>query len=313
MWLGFPLHPEQASSMAGNVDQLLDFLMAVSIFFTVLIFATVFFFVVRYRRSRQAKAEQIHGNLPLEILWSVIPFGLTIIMFVWGASLFIRNSRPPRNSTEVYVVGKQWMWKLQHPEGPREINELHVPVNEPVKLTMTSVDVIHDFYIPAFRIQKDVVPGMYTTLWLKANRVGRYHFFCNQFCGTNHALMGGWVDVMSRSDYEKWLSGGVQDKPMSEGGAQLYSQYGCITCHGAGKAPSLTGLYMTQVKLDNGQTVVADDAYLRESILYPSAKIVAGYNPIMPTFQGQITEEQLLQILAYIKSLAPQQPSKGVK
>ena len=205
------------------------------------------------------------------------------------------------------MVGKQWMWKLQHPEGVEEINELHVPVNRPIKLTMTSEDVIHDFSVPAFRLKKDVVPGMYTTLWFQATKTGSFHLFCDQYCGTNHSLMRGEVIVMEPTEYEQWLSGGIRGGTMAQSGAKLYDQLACITCHGTGRGPSLNGIYGKPVKLTDGKTVVADDAYLRESVLYPSAKIVEGYTPIMPTFKGQVTEEQLLQLIAYIKSLSPQE------
>jgi cytochrome c oxidase subunit 2 len=205
---------------------------------------------------------------------------------------------------EIFVIGKQWMWKLQHPEGPMEINELHVPVGRPVKLTMTSEDVIHNFYVPAFRVQKDVVPGMYTSIWFQATETGRYHFFCNSYCGTNHALMGGYVTVMKPGDYEQWLSGGIRGESMVSAGAKLYEQLACITCHGTGKGPPFVDLLGRTVKLSDGTTVIADEAYIRESILYPSAKIVAGYQPIMPTYKGQVTEEQLLQLITYIKSLS---------
>jgi cytochrome c oxidase subunit II len=241
----------------------------------------------------------------LEMVWTLIPLGLVVIVFLWGTSLFIRNSRPPEAATEIFVVGKQWMWKLQHPEGVEEINELHVPVNRPVKLTMTSEDVIHDFSVPAFRIKKDVVPGMYTTLWFQATKTGSFHLFCDQYCGTNHSLMRGQVIVMEPTEFEQWLSGGIRGGTMAQSGAKLYDQLACITCHGTGKGPSLTGIYGKPVKLNNGSTVTADDAYLRESVLYPSAKIVEGYGPLMPTFKGQVTEEQLLQLIAYIKSLTP--------
>ena len=228
-------------------------------------------------------------------------------MFLWGTGLYIRNSRPPKASTEIFVVGKQWMWKLQHPEGVEEINELHIPVNQPIKLTMTSEDVIHDFSVPAFRVKKDVVPGMYTMLWFQATKTGSFHLYCDQYCGTNHSLMKGEVIVMEPTDYEHWLSGGLHGQTMAQSGAKLYEQLGCITCHGTGKGPSLTGIYGQQVKLNDGTTVVADQAYVRESVLYPAVKIVQGYKPIMPTFKGQVTEEQLLQLIAYIKSLAPQE------
>jgi cytochrome c oxidase subunit 2 len=305
MFQGFPIRPEQASTIARGVDHLYYFLTAVDLFFTALIFFTVFHFAIKYRRrSEKEEASQIEGNLPLEVLWTFIPLVFVVVMFLWGTNLYIRNSRPPEASMEIFVIGKQWMWKLQHPEGPMEINELHVPVGRPIKLTMTSEDVIHNFYVPAFRVQKDVVPGMYTSIWFQATKTGRYHFFCNQYCGTNHALMGGYVTVMKPDDYEQWLSGGIRGESMVSAGAKLYEQLACITCHGTGKAPAFVDLFGKPVKLSDGSTVIADEAYLRESILYPSAKIVAGYQPIMPTYKGQVTEEQLLQLIAYIKSLS---------
>ncbi len=311
MWQGFPLNPDQASTIAQGVDYLYYFLTAIDLFFTAVIFLTIFYFAIRYRRrSQQEKPPQIEGNIPLEVVWTAIPLGLVVIVFLWGTALFIRNSRPPAAATEIFVVGKQWMWKIQHPEGIEEINQLHVPVNQPIKLTMTSEDVIHDFSVPAFRIKKDVVPGLYTTEWFQATKTGTYHLFCDQYCGTNHSLMRGEVIVMEPAEYEQWLSGGIHGESMAEAGAQLYDQLGCITCHGTGKGPPLVDVYANPVKLNDGSTVTADDAYLRESVLYPSAKIVRGYQPIMPTFRGQVTEEQLLQLIAYIKSLsAPGQTS----
>jgi cytochrome c oxidase subunit 2 len=308
MWQGFQIRPDQASTIAQGVDYLYYFLTAIDLFFTAIIFLTIFYFALRYRRrSEHERPEQIEGNIPLELAWTLIPLGLVAIVFLWGTSLFIRNSRPPAASTEIFVVGKQWMWKLQHPEGVEEINELHVPVNRPIKLTMTSEDVIHDFAVPAFRVKKDVVPGMYTTLWFQATHTGAFHLYCDQYCGTNHALMKGYVIVMEPTDYEQWLSGGIRGGTMVEAGAKLYDQLACITCHGTGKGPPLVDVYGKPVKLTDGSTVIADDSYLRESVLYPSAKIVQGYRPIMPTFKGQVTEEQLLQLIAYIRSLSPQE------
>ena len=305
MWQGFPIRPDQASTIARDVDHLYYFLTAVDLFFTALIFLTIFYFALKYRRrSKQARATQVEGNLPLEVFWTIIPLGICAITFMWGSSLYIRNSRPPEASTEIFVVGKQWMWKLQHPEGPGEINELHVPVGRPIKLTMTTEDVIHGFYIPAFRIQEDVIPGRYTSIWFQATKTGRYHFFCNQYCGTNHAVMGGDVVVMTPNDYEQWLSGGIRGESMVSAGAQLYDQLGCVACHGTGKGPPFVDLFGSKVKLSDGTTVIADEAYIRDSILNPSAQIVAGYQPVMPTYKGQVTEEQILQLLAYIKSLS---------
>ncbi|MBZ5515710.1 MAG: cytochrome c oxidase subunit II [Acidobacteriia bacterium] len=312
MWFGFPLRPEQASTIAQGIDHLYYFLTAMDLFFTGIIFLTIFYFAIRYRRRKKDETPaQIEGSLPLEVAWTAIPLVLVVVTFVWSSSLFIRNARPPTAATEVFVIGKQWMWQLQHPEGVREIDELHVPLGRPIKLTMTSEDVIHDFFIPAFRVKKDVVPGQYSTLWFQATKPGSYHFFCGQYCGVSHALMRGEVIVMQPQDYERWLSGSKKAGTMADAGARLYEQYACITCHGTGKGPPFVNLYGSQVKLQDGSTVVADDAYLRESILVPSAKIVAGYEPIMPTFKGQLSEEQILQILAYIKSLGAAERKAG--
>jgi len=313
MFQGFPLRPDQASTIARGIDHLYYFLTAVDLFFTAVIFLTIFYFAIKYRRQKEAKATQIEANLPLEVLWTVIPLGICALVFIWSASLFIRYSRPPEAATEIFVVGKQWMWKLQHPEGPMELNELHVPVGRPIKLTMTSEDVIHGFYVPDFRIQKDVIPGRYTSIWFQATKTGQHHFFCNQYCGTNHALMTGYVVVMTPEDYEQWLSGGFRGESMISSGAKLYEQLGCITCHGTGKGPPFVNLYGSSVKLTDGTTVVADENYLRESILYPSTQIVTGYTALMPTYKGQVSEQQVLQLIAYIKSLSSgaEQPGKS--
>lgn len=301
----------QASSWANDWQNLFYFEVGIFVFFSLLIFGAILYFAVKYRRRPGNEAPPpTKDYLPLEVTWTVIPAGICIVMFLWGAALFIRNGVPPAGSTEIFVVGKQWMWKIQYPDGRRDINELHVPLGIPIKLTMASEDVIHDFAIPAFRIKKDVVPGHYTTLWFKATKTGRYHLYCDQYCGTSHSAMVGWVTVMEPAQYAQWLSGGgggSGGKPLADAGAVLYQQYSCSTCHGTGRGPSFVGLYGSSVKLTNGQTVMADDTYIRESILNPSAKVVAGYTPIMPTFQGQLSEEQILQLTAYIKSLAKQE------
>jgi cytochrome c oxidase subunit II len=303
------LFPPQASTIAVETDHLLYFLLAVAVFFTLLIFTAIFYFSVRYRRrSEQELPRAVHSGLALEILWSVIPFGLTMVMFAWGAKVFFMESRPPENSMQIYVVGKQWMWKLQHMEGQREINELHIPVGRPVKLTMTSEDVIHSFYVPAFRTKQDVVPGRYITTWFQATKPGKYHLFCAEYCGTKHSGMIGWVYAMEPQDYEQWLNGGGAMGSLSENGQKLFESLACANCHkadGSGRCPTLVGLYGRPVQLAGGGTVRADEAYLRESILYPEAKVVAGYQPLMPTFQGLVTEEGVLELIEYIKSLAP--------
>jgi cytochrome c oxidase subunit 2 len=308
MFEGFPLFPEGASTIAGGVDALYLFLVAVSVIFSAGIFAAIFYFALRYRRKHPDEVPRpIHGSMKLEIAWSVIPFIITMVMFAWGTSLFFSNFNPPEGAMEIYVVGKQWMWKLQHPEGHREINELHVPVGRAVKLTMATEDVIHSFYIPAFRVKKDVVPGMYTTMWFQPTKPGKYHLFCAEYCGNQHSGMRGSVYVMEQPDYEAWLSGAPRGETMVQSGERLFHRLGCFTCHRSdvpGRGPVLAGVFGSQVLLESGQRAFADESYLRESILRPEAKIVAGYRTRMPTFQGQITEEGLMQIIAYIKSLA---------
>ncbi len=315
MWLGFRLFPEQASTIAGSVDALLLFLIGVSALFAGLIFLMVIVFAIKYRRrSEKERPRPIHGSLALEILWTVIPLGLTMVMFGWGAWLYFTMSRPPADAVEIFVVGKQWMWKLQHPDGQREINELHVPVGRPVKLTMTSEDTIHSFFVPEFRVKKDVVPGRYSTVWFQATKPGEYHLFCTQYCGTNHAKMIGRIVVMEPAAFEAWLRGAVTGISLAAAGEALFQQKGCAGCHlpdGKGPGPSLVGLFGKQVKLSTGGTVIADEAYIRESILDPLAKIVAGYQPIMPPFKGLLGEDQLLQLIAYIKSLATEQKAKA--
>jgi cytochrome c oxidase subunit II len=308
MFESLPFFPEQASAQAGQVDALFFFLVAVSAFFGIMIALLVAVFAAKFHRRRPDQVgDAIHGSIPLELLWTFIPLGITMVMFVWGAWLFFHMTRPPRGAMEVYVVGKQWMWKVEHVDGQREINELHVPIGRPVKLIMGSEDVLHDFFIPAFRVKADVIPGRYNTLWFTATKPGRYHIFCAQYCGTKHSAMIGWVTAMPPADYQTWLSGGAGGGSPAEAGAKLFQDLACATCHlenGSGRGPVLKGLFGRTVQLSNGQSVVADEAYLRESILNPQAKVTAGFQPIMPTFQGLVSEEQLLQLIAYLKSLS---------
>ena len=304
-----PLFPEQASTFAGNVDALYLFLIAVTAFFSLLIGTLVVVFALKYRRtSPDEVAQDVHESGLLEIVWTVIPFGLTMVMFFWGAKVFFQITRPPANAIEIYVTAKQWMWKLQHEDGHREMNELHVPIGQPVRLTMASEDVIHSFFVPAFRFKRDVVPGRFSTAWFEATKPGKYHLFCAEYCGTRHSNMIGWVYAMTPADYQAWLAGGTPGETLASAGAKRFIEQACNTCHGEQKGargPSLTGLYGSTVRMQSGQTVVADEAYIRESIVNPQAKQLEGYPPIMPTYQGLISEEGLLQLTAYIKSLSP--------
>jgi cytochrome c oxidase subunit 2 len=295
--------------MAPRVDNLYFFLVALALFFSVLIALLVIVFAVKYHRTHPAQVgAPITGSVPLELMWSIIPFGISMIIFVWSANVFFDLQRPPDETMQVYAVGKRWMWKFQHIDGQREINELHVPVGRPVKVTMTSEDVIHDLYFPAFRVKADVIPGRYTSLWFNATKAGEYHLFCAEYCGTKHSGMIGRVVVMEPAEYQAWLSGGGGEMSLSARGQRTFQDLACHTCHmgdASGRGPSLERLFGTQVKLANGSTVVADEAYIRESILNPQAKLVAGYQPLMPTFQGLVNEEALMGLIEYIKSLQP--------
>ena len=315
--LGFPLFPDQASTLAHRVDALFYFLVAVSVFFALLICILIIAFALKYRRrSDNEWPAPIEGNLGLEILWTVVPWALTMVMFVWGAKLFVFAAHPPTDSLEINVVAKQWMWKAQHPDGRSEINELHVPAGRPVKLLLTSQDVIHDFFVPAFRVKRDVLPGRYTTIWFEATKAGEYHLFCAQYCGTQHSGMVGRIVVMEPARYQSWLGGGTTGISMAAAGEGIFQRLGCNTCHmdsGATRGPSLVGLLGKTVRLQGGKSITADEAYIRESILEPQAKVVAGYPPIMPTFKGLISEEGILQILAYIKSLTREEGAQPKK
>jgi cytochrome c oxidase subunit 2 len=303
----FSLMPEQASTLAARVDNLYFFITAVCTFFAVLVTALVIVFAVKYRRRHPDEiGEPIHGSLALEMIWSGIPFILAMAMFVWGASVYFAIARVPDEAMDIYAVGKQWMWKFQHPEGQREINELHVPVGTPVRVLITSEDVLHDLYFPAFRVKMDAIPGRYTQLWFTATKVGTFHIFCAEYCGTKHSGMIGRVVVMPQEQYESWLGGSAGEGTLAQRGEKLFTQLACVTCHSGtsqGRGPSLNGVFGHQVQLADGNTLVADADYVRESILKPMAKIVAGFPPIMPTFQGQVSEEQILALTEYIKSL----------
>jgi cytochrome c oxidase subunit 2 len=309
MW-DFPLFPSQGSTLARQVDELYLFELGVAGFFTVLIFLLIVSFAVRYRRrSRVDRSNPPTASKLMEVIWIVVPLVLGLVMFAWGARLFFRLYEPPGDALDIAVVGKQWMWHLQHPEGRSEINELHVPVGRAVKLSMISHDVIHSFYVPAFRVKQDVLPGRYTTLWFEPAQIGRYHLFCAEYCGTNHSTMRGSVTVMEPVDFQRWLSEGGVGPSMAEEGERLFVQHHCAGCHRGSQtvhAPRLEGVFGRPVPIQEGREVrfvTADAAYLRDSIVRPKAQVVAGYEPVMPSFQDQISEQDLLKIIAYIKSI----------
>ncbi len=321
MW-DFPLFPEQASTVAGRVDGLYYFLVGLTAFFGILISGAVVYFAIKYRRgNRVDRSRPLSESAMLEAVWIGVPLAIVLVIFYWGTSVYFTVVRPPKHAEDVYVTGKQWMWKVQHLSGQREINELHVPVGKPIKLIMTSQDVIHSFYIPAFRVKQDVLPGRYTQMWFEASKAGTYHLFCAEYCGTQHSGMVGRVIAMEPTEYEAWLrgergNGGSAGQTMASAGQQIFDAQGCRTCHAdndPSRAPLLKGLYGKPVQLASGQTVVADEQYIRESILRSQAQIVAGYQPLMPVYQGRISEDDLQQLVAYIKSLggADQTQAKG--
>jgi cytochrome c oxidase subunit 2 len=312
---GVPLFPDQGSTVAPQVDALFFALLSMSGVITLIILTAIVYFAAKYRRGanvRRGPANISSARIELPLIGGM--FVLAMGTFTWGAISYFEIERPPANAIEIAVVGKQWMWKFQHPEGRREIDELHVPVGQPIKLLMTSEDVIHSLYVPEFRIKQDVLPGRYTTIWFQATKAGEYRLLCAEYCGTDHAVMGGRVIAMEPADYQTWLSRAAAGPPSAEtlagSGQQLFTSLGCSGCHrmdGSGAGPSLVGVYGKPTPVENSQTVMADEGYIRDSILLPQQHVVAGYQPIMPSFKGQVSEEQLLQLIAYIKSLADNQ------
>lgn len=301
----FRFLPESASTISARVDGIYLFLVIVAAFFTTLICTLILYFGVRYRRGSSAnRADPLDGTL-LEVTWTVVPLILTMIMFVWGAAVYFEMQTPPANAHEINVVAKQWMWKVQHPNGRAEINELHIPTGLPVRLRMISEDVIHSFFVPAFRTKQDVLPGSYTRMWFEATKPGRYHLFCAEYCGTEHSRMRGTVFVMTPDKYADWLAGRTGVAP-ELAGQTLFERYRCNSCHKheGGVGPSLRDLFGSKVSLQGGGHVIADEQYLRTSILDPAKHVVAGYRPEMPTFRGQLDEQQILQLIAYVKSLS---------
>jgi cytochrome c oxidase subunit 2 len=307
MLSGIPLFPAQASTLAPQVDNLYFFLVAVTAFFAILVVILVAVFAVKYRDDTGLKVgAPITGSVPLEIGWSLIPFLVAMAIFVYATVVYFNIVRPPAETLEVYSTGKRWMWRFQHIDGQSEINDLHVPKGRPVRVTFTSEDVLHSLFIPAFRVKADAIPGRYSSIWFTPTQTGEFHLFCAEYCGTKHSGMIGRVIVMEPNEYQAWLSGGGTGQSMAQRGEQLFQQLACVSCHltdGSGRGPSLAGVFGTQVKFANGGSAVADDSYIRESILTPHAKLVAGYGPVMPTFQGLVNEEGVMSLIEYIKSL----------
>jgi cytochrome c oxidase subunit 2 len=303
-----------ASSAARETDWLIISLVGISMLVLVLVMGLMFVFIIRYRHdSGIDRGKVARKTWRIEAAWSAATLAAFFGLFIWGADLFVRIYKPRDNPLTINVVGKQWMWKVEYPGGQREINALHIPVGRNVQLLLTSEDVIHDFGLPEFRLKRDVLPGRLESLWVNADRPGRYHLFCDQFCGTDHASMVGSVVVMTTPEYQEWLERDGTSRGLVAEGHALFIRYGCSGCHenglsgggGTVRAPSLNGLYMSPVPLANGATVIADDRYIHDSILYPKEQIVASYEPVMPSFDKVIGEEDLVKIIAYIKSLAP--------
>jgi cytochrome c oxidase subunit II len=306
-WLThFALFPPEASSIAPYADALYFFLVLISLVGMVIVTALIVGFSVMYRKEKNPEATQIEGSTLLEATWTIIPLALFMICFVWGALLYFRIYNPPTNAMNIYIVGKQWMWKAEHPGGQHEIDALHVPIDRPVQLTMISQDVFHSFSIPAFRVKREVIPGRYTTVWFTATQPGTYHLFCTQYCGTLHSQMIGEVTAMTPEDYQAWIAGSTSGSSLAQNGERLFASLGCNACHSgeaSSRGPNLAQAYGSKVQLANGSYTLVDDAFLRDSILNPTSHVTAGYAPIMPTYQGQVSEEGLIDLVEYIKTL----------
>lgn len=312
--MNFPIWPPEASKVAQQADYLYWALLCLSALVMIVVFGPMIFFLIKYRRGRKADRRPVHmPETMIEVTWTVIPLALFTGLFAWGANLYWTIERPPPDAMEINVVGKQWMWKIEHPEGNREIDELHVPVGRNIKLVLASQDVIHSFFLPAFRIKQDVVPGRYSTLWFNAKRLGTYHLFCSEYCGTHHSAMGGSIIVMTPEAYQKWLMQGAPGPTLAQQGEKLFREYGCSGCHVNSTivhAPPLEGVYGRPVPLQDGGFIIADEAYIRDHILFPAKNIPAGYTNDMPSFEGHISEDDLLKLIAYIRSLSNTTPQK---
>jgi cytochrome c oxidase subunit 2 len=313
MWQAWiPFWHAGVSPHSGDVDLLFTGLLLASSLVLGLLFFLLALFCVRYRAGNNVdRGDPVAKSWYWEVGWTTASLVAFLGLFVWGASLFLDIYRPHADELSIFVVAKQWMWKVQHPGGQSEINALHIPVHHPIRLIMASQDVIHSFFIPALRLKHDVVPGRYQDLEIEADKPGHYHLFCAEYCGTEHSGMTGEVVAMEPADYAAWLSQQGPSSSLAQEGGVLFRQLGCSGCHGLGskvRAPSMEGLYGKQVALSDGTSVVADDKYLRDSILLPRSQIAAGYQPVMPSFEGKVSEDQLLRLVVYIKSLAGHQP-----
>ena len=303
------LWPPAASTAAVQTDHLILAFTVLTLLLVAPVFLGITWFAFRYREGKPAdRTHQGDRSALLEMSWMFIPFFLTLFFFVWGARLFDGNQHPPANAMIIHAIGKQWMWKFQHPGGQAEINDLHVPVGQPVEIKMISQDVIHSLYLPALRIQMETLPDRYTKVWFDADRAGTYRLYCSEYCGTDHSNMDGLLTIMPPADYARWLARSGSDLSLAAAGKRLFSSYGCSGCHEQGStvhAPSLVGLYGRPVPLAAGGTLVATDTYIRDKILNPDHNKLAGYKQVMPAFKGIIPEDELIRLIAYIKSLEP--------
>jgi cytochrome c oxidase subunit II len=306
-WMtNFALFPPEASTIAPQMDALIFFMVLISLIGLTIVILLVTSFSVLYHKQRHPVAVQIEGSTLLEATWTIIPLGLFLIMFVWGSLIYFRVYTPPANAMNIYIVGKQWMWKAEHPGGQHEINALHIPTGRPIQLTIISQDVFHSFSIPAFRVKREAIPGRYTSVWFQATTPGTYHLFCTQYCGTNHSAMIGEIVVLSPEDYKKWLAQSNSGASLAQNGERLFASLSCNACHNGrpdARGPSLAGVYGSKLSLAAGGTVQVDDAYLRDAILNPSQHVTQGFAPIMPTYQGQVSEDGVIALVEYIKNL----------
>jgi cytochrome c oxidase subunit 2 len=309
---GLPLWPKDAGATAALVDRIAIGELILVCLILAFVFGLMLLFCVRYRQGSAADRGNRSGkSWHWEIGWITATLVAFLALFVWGADAYVYLYTPPKSDLELFVVGKQWMWKIQHPGGQREIDELHLPVDKSVRVVLASEDVIHSFYVPAFRTKHDAVPGQFETFWFKPTEIGRFALECSEYCGTQHARMTGTVIVLKDGDYARWLADQGVSQSLAQQGAALFRSHGCSGCHDAGStvhAPPLAGLYGGLVHLQDGRVVRADERYIHDCILEPLTQVVAGYPPVMPSFAGQLGEDELVALVAYIQSLSQDKP-----